>query len=48
MGSRDKGKREVKKPKKDTKKSSPLISQPSPPAVGVVEKKKKEKGVPSQ
>ncbi len=42
MGNRDKGKKEVKKQKKDGKKSSIIDSQPSPTQVQIVEKKRRE------
>jgi hypothetical protein len=43
MGNRDKGKKEVKKPKKDLKVSTALKETPAPVTVDVVQKKRKER-----
>jgi len=43
VGNRDKGKKEVKKPKKDTKISTALKEAPTPVTVDVVPKKRKER-----
>lgn len=43
MGNRDKGKKEVKKPKKDAKISTALREAPVPVTVDVVPKKRKER-----
>ena len=45
MGSRDKSHKESKKPKKDSKKVTPIINpaMPAPPPVEVIKRGKKEK-----
>ena len=44
MGSRDKGRREAKKPKKDTKNISPVTIVTAPPEVEVIRKGKQREG----
>ncbi len=43
MGNRDKGKKEIKKPKKDLKVSTALRETPAPVAVDVVPRKRKDR-----
>lgn len=43
MGNRDKGKKEIKKPKKDLKVSTALKETPAPVSVDVVPRKARER-----